>query len=118
VRRGLFAVAIAVGLLAFAAPTVDAKRVHGIPVPGKAKPVDGVYTSRLTFRRTVSYYARYLKARKIAHTAVPVYRYRGVVVARWVATDPKSTWAAIHVFHRRSKTRIFIVPARQQPKKP
>lgn len=118
-HRGIIArLALAGAIIVISAQTADAKRIFGIPVPKRGKAVDGVYTSRLSYRGTVRYYNRYLKARKIEHTAVPPYRYRGVLVARWISKDPKSKWLAIHVYAHHGKTQIFIVGRPQPAKKP
>lgn len=113
---------LAIALLIVAAGAfehADARTLHGIPVPGRElEKTGGVHLSRMTFRQTVRYYNAFLKQRKIEHTAVPIYRYRGVTVARWVSKDPKTPWAAIHVWQRRGKTRIFIVPTPQPSNKP
>jgi len=105
-------------ILVICGQIAHARRVYGVSVPSRGKADKGVHTSRLSFRNTVRYYDRSLKARKIAHTAVPPYRYRGVLVARWISKDPKTKWLAIHVFTRHGKTHIFIVGRPQPTKKP
>jgi hypothetical protein len=83
----------------------------GLEVPRGSKVTgDQLWSSALGFRKTVEFYERLLKRKSLAHEAVPVYRYRGVTVARFISTADGARWRAIHVFHRRGATRIYLVP--------
>jgi hypothetical protein len=100
--------AFAVGISAArAAPAT----VHEVPLPrGSRSLATDVFVSGQTFRKTVDHVARWLDKQGIAHEAVPVYRYRGVEVARFLSAQGSTAWLAIHVFRRQGKTMIAIVP--------
>ena len=58
-------------------------------------------------------------ARGIAHPPpprapppTPIYRRRGVSVARFLARSPSAPFLAIHVFHAGARTLIFVIPPR------
>ena len=109
--------AVVVALLAVALcvpATVAGKRsdVHGLPLPRGSRSGDtNLVESRRGFRKTVDFYKRILRRRGLLHQAIPVYRHRGTVVARFLAEDKASRWRALHVFKTGGRTRIFIVPA-------
>jgi hypothetical protein len=96
--------------------------VHGVPLPPGSRALEPasdlagdkaavpVYSSGRGFRRTVDFYQRFFTRRGVAHEQVPIYGYRGVVVARFVSRQAGSAWAAIHVFRHRGRTRIYVVP--------
>ncbi len=85
----------------------------GLGVPGGSRVVAvQTWRSGRSFRKTVQYYQKLLSRRGIARDELPVYRYRGVVVARFLATDPAARWAAIHVSEARGETRIYLLPAK------
>jgi hypothetical protein len=87
--------------------------VHGIPLPRGSRVVErggDLFSSGRGFRKTVRYYQRFLDRKGMAHRAIPTYRYRGTAVARFLSKDKASTWLAIHVFRRRGKTHVFVVP--------
>jgi len=85
----------------------------GLAVPGGSRVVAAqTWRSGRSFRKTVRYYQKLLSRRGIAHEELPIYRYRGVVVARFLATDPAARWAAIHVSEARGQVRIYLLPAK------
>lgn len=103
--------AIAVVLAALLATSeLSAATVHGVPLPRGSRSVEpSLFESGRGFRKTVDFYKRWLKKQGLSHDAIPVYRYRGVVVARFVSRHKTTEWKAIHVFRRVGRTRIFIV---------
>jgi len=112
--------ALALLALALVAPAeVAAKKrplVHDLPLPRGARSLDtDLFESSHSFRKTVDFYARTLKRRGLPHQAVPVYRFRGTAVARFISKDPGSLWRAVHVFKNRGRTRIYIVPRGAKP---
>ena len=115
----LRAAILSLGLL-WAAPV--AADVHGLQLPrGSRQIAQNHYGSSRTFRRTVKFYQRLLKRRASPHRAVPIYRYRGVAVARFVSQSKGSRWSAIHVFRADGRTQIYIVPGKEGldgPQKP
>lgn len=103
-------------MLGLAPLAANAAKVFDVPVRGRAqKQQPGLYASRMGFRRTVAYYRRWLKARGHKHEAVPVYRYRSTLVARFLSRETASRWSAIHVWHYAGHTWITIVPALTNP---
>jgi hypothetical protein len=107
------AVAAALLTITVTAAPAGAATIHDIPLPRGSRVAaagEAVFVSPQGFRRTVDFYERFLKQRGLPHTAVPVYRYRGVTIARFLSTAPASTWLAIHVFHHEGRTLIFVVP--------
>ena len=96
--------------------------VHGLPLPrGSRKMAQNHYGSGKSFRRTVQFYQRLMKRRASPHTAHPVYRYRGVAVARFVSQAKRGKWSAIHVFLAEGRTQIYVVPGKEgidEPQKP
>ncbi len=83
----------------------------GVPRGSRVTAVQ-TWRSGRTFRKTVQYYQKLLSRRGIAHDELPVYRYRGVVVARFLARNPASRWTAIHLSEWRGQTRIYLLPAK------
>jgi hypothetical protein len=63
------------------------------------------------FRATVEHFQRVLARRGLLHQAIPVQRYRGTVVARFLSRQPGTAWSALHVYQHDARTWIFIVPA-------
>lgn len=87
-----------------------AVEVHGVPLPRGSRSVEpNLFESGRGFRKTVDFYKRWLKRQGLSHEEVPVYRYRGVVIARFVSKHATTEWKAIHVFRRAGRTRIFVV---------
>lgn len=126
VRLGLLALALVgvslAGLLrdvpaAHAAPG----EALGLPLPPgtridtRAEPGPGerrlLFVSGRGFRATIEHFQRFLARRGLLHEAVPVQRYRGTVVARFLSRQPGTAWAALHVYQQDARTWIFIVPA-------
>lgn len=95
--------------------------VHGVPVPRGSKQLsENHYRSSRTFRKTVKFVQRTLRRRSAPHEAIPVYRYRGVAIARFLSRGKGSKWSAIHVFQVKGKTQIYVVPGKEsldEPKK-
>lgn len=103
--------ALALALAAPAAAGQHRADELGLDVPRGSKVIgDQLWSSALGFRKTVQFYERLLKRKGLEHEAVPIYGYRGVVVARFLATAADSSWRAIHVFQRRGVTRVYLVP--------
>lgn len=103
--------ALALSLPAPVAAGSDRADRLGLEVPRGSKVIgDQLWSSALGFRKTVGFYERLLKRKGLAHEAVPIYRYRGVTVARFISTASGGRWSAIHVFHLRGATRIYLVP--------
>lgn len=107
------AVAVAVAAApAKPAPPKPSADLLGLSVPRGSKVVaPQVWQSRLGFRKTVKFYERLWKRLGLEPEAVPVYRYRGVDVARFLAKHPDSPWQAVQIFRKRGNTRIAIVAA-------
>lgn len=104
------ALVLSLGVL-LAAADAAAATVHGVPLPPGSRSVDvDLFASGRGFRKTVAHVERFLRRRGLRHRAVPVYRYRGVVVARFLSRHESSKWQAIHVFRAAGRTRIAIVP--------
>jgi hypothetical protein len=108
-----FAAACAIVALTCAGAHAAKRRdVHGLPLPGGTRSIsENLFESGQGFRKTVDYYERLLKKRGLAHEAIPVYGYRGVVVARFLAKERGSKWRALHIFRAEGRTKIFIVPS-------
>lgn len=110
VSRGLCAALVLVLLVLRPVPG-GAALIFDVPLPpGSRSQGEHLFTSGRGFRATVDFYKRFLKRRGLAHEEVPVYRYRGTTVARFLSRQPGTRWAAIHVFHSEARTTIFIVP--------
>jgi hypothetical protein len=94
-----------------------APRVHagpldvlGVPMPGGSRQAGGgVVTSGQGFGQTVEFYKRFLKRAGVEHELVPVYRYRGVDVARFLVRQGGTPWLAIHVYRHGGRTMIYVV---------
>ena len=96
--------------LLLVAPAAAADATRGLPLPPGSRAADAdTFSSSRGFRDTVTFYSRHLHRRDIPHRAIPVYRHRGVDIARFLATGPDSPWAAIHVYRHRGATFIAIV---------
>ena len=78
------------------------------PAPGERRLL---FVSGRGFRATVEHFQRFLARRGLLHEALPVQRYRGTVVARFLSRQPGTAWAALHVYQQDARTWIFIVPA-------
>jgi hypothetical protein len=95
--------------------------VLGLPLPPATRidtrmnPAPGERGQRFVsgrgFRATVEHYQRVLARRGLLHEAIPVYRYRGVVVARFLSRQAGTPWSAVHVYQQDARTWIFILPA-------
>jgi hypothetical protein len=80
---------------------------RALPSPGKSRP----FISGRGFRATVEHFQRVLARRGLLHQAIPVRRYRGTTVARFLSRQPGTAWSALHVYQQDARTWIFIVPA-------
>lgn len=115
--RGLVptALALILGVLLTAAPAAAGADVHDLPLPSRSRLAEpdtpDLFVSGTSFRRTVDFYKKHLDRKGLAHDAVPVYRYRGTTVARFVSRQKGAKWAAVHVFTRDGRTLIAIIPA-------
>ena len=69
-----------------------------------------LFVSGRGFRATVEHYQRFLARRGLRHEAIPVYRYRGTEIARFLSRQPGTAWSAVHVYREDARTWIFIVP--------
>jgi hypothetical protein len=77
------------------------------PAPGDRRP----FVSGRGFRATIEHFQRVLARRGLLHQAIPVRRYRGTAVARFLPSQPGTAWSALHVYQQDGRTWIFIVPA-------
>lgn len=101
--------------------------VLGVPLPpgtridpARAASADGgerrhLFVSGRGFRATVEFYQRFLARRGLQHQAIPVYRYRGTEIARFLSRQPGTAWSAVHVYREDARTWIFIVPQPLDP---
>jgi hypothetical protein len=120
----LVAVAGLVLTLALALPRAHAAPadVLGVPLPPGTRIDTGgagaqdpgarqrLFVSGRGFRATVEFYQRFLARRGLRHEAIPVYRYRGTDIARFLSRQPGTAWSAVHVYREDARTWIFIVP--------
>jgi hypothetical protein len=105
------AAAAALALALLLAGTAAAATVHDVPLPrGARSQAEDLFVSAQTFRKSVDHFRHWLDRQGLAHEAIPVYRYRGVEVARFLSRDPRSRWLAIHVFRRQGRTMIAVLP--------
>jgi hypothetical protein len=96
--------------LLLGAPPARADATRGVPLPPGARPAEeGIHVSPRGLRDTLTFYSRHLQRRAIDHQAIPLQRYRGIELARFLARDPASPWEAIHVYRHRGTTFIAIV---------
>ena len=111
----LLAALVAAGLAIVPAVTLAAE-VAGVPLPARSRAIsENLFDSSLGMRKSVDFYARWLKRQGIAHDAIPVQRYRGVTFARFLSRQPSARWRAIHVYQHRGRTRIAIIPVLTSP---
>ena len=107
--------ALVLGVVLTTAPSPAAADVHDLPLPSRSRIADpdtpDLFISGTSFRRTVDFYKKHLDRKGLAHDAVPVYRYRGTTVARFISRQKGAKWAAVHVFTRDGRTLIAIIPA-------
>jgi hypothetical protein len=112
---------LALSLLA-AAPAAAAPAVHGVPLPrgtraaDPSRPDDLLLASGRGFRDTVDHVRRHLRRTGVSHQEIPIYRRRGVTIARFLARQPGLPWTAIHVFQQGGKTFIAVIPAPLDPR--
>jgi len=103
-------------------PATGAADVHGVPLPpGSRLANGGGFRSSRSFRRTVEFYQRLLRRRSTPHEAIPIYRYRGVTLGRFLSRAQGTKWSAIQVVLLDGQTRIFILPGKErldEPEKP
>ena len=109
--------ALALALVAALVTSALAQSAGGIALPRGTRAADPasaepLFVSGRGFRDTVEHVRKQLQRRGIDHEAVPVYRRRGVSVARFIARAPSAPFAAIHVFHTGARTYLFVVPTR------
>jgi hypothetical protein len=103
--------ALAASLVVAVAPAPAPADTHGVPLPPRSRSLEpDLFESGRGFRQTVEHMKRFLARTGSLHEEVPVYAHRGVVVARFVSTEQRSRWLAIHVFHVEGRTRIALVP--------
>lgn len=107
--------AAALLLVLTGASPAHADPVHDLPLPSRSRIADpdtpDLFISGTSFRRTVDFYKKHLARKGLAHEEVPVYRYRGTTVARFLSRQKGASWAAIHVFIRDGRALIAIIPA-------
>jgi hypothetical protein len=105
--------------LLLALPTASAAELHDVPLPRGARSISpNLFNSSRGFRKTVEHFERWFRRSGLGHTAIPITRYRGVVVARFISEHPTSKWLAIHVFRAEGRTQIYIVPRPAKPPAP
>jgi len=89
----------------------SAAELHDVVLPRGARSISpNLFNSSRGFRKTVEHFRRWFRKTGLDHKAIPVTRYRGVVVARFISEHATSKWLAIHVFRAQGRTQIFIVP--------
>ena len=108
---------LALVLVAALASGALAQSAGGIALPRGTRAADPsspepLFVSGRGFRDTVDHVRKQLQRRGIDHDAVPVYRRRGISVARFIARAPTAPFHAIHVFHSGARTYLFVVPTR------
>jgi hypothetical protein len=109
-RPALLALAAALLLLPLAAAP-SAADTHGVPLPPGSRSLEpDLFESGRGFRQSVEHVRRFLARTGSLHEEIPVYAYRGVVVARFLAREQRSRWLAIQVYRADGRTRISIVP--------
>lgn len=97
-----------VALLALSRPAIADE--PPLPVPrGTRRADEGRFASSRGFGAAVEFYRRELARRGLGHQQVGPYRSRGVDVARFVSSDPRSAWLAVHVYRQDGKTWISFV---------
>jgi hypothetical protein len=101
-------------------PLPPGTRIDPARAPGAASdPASGerrhLFVSGRGFRATVEFYQRFLARRGLQHQAIPVYRYRGTEIARFLSRQPGTAWSAVHVYRDDARTWIFIVPQPLDP---
>lgn len=84
---------------------IDTARAQGAGPDERAH----LFVSGRGFRATVEHYQRFLARRGLRHDAIPVYRYRGTEIARFLSRQPGTAWSAVHVYRHDARTWIFIV---------
>lgn len=103
-------------------PATAGADAHGVPLPPGTRVVqDGGFRSGRSFRRTVEFYQRLLRGRSTPHEEIPIYRYRGVTLGRFLSRAQGTKWSAIQVVLIDGQTRIFILPGKErldEPEKP
>ncbi|HUS66275.1 MAG TPA: hypothetical protein VMZ28_17095 [Kofleriaceae bacterium] len=109
--------ALALVLVAILTTGAWAQSAGGIPLPRGTRAADPassepLFVSGRGFRDTVEHVRKQLQRRGIDHEAVPIYRRRGISIARFIARSPSAPFLAIHVFHAGARTLIFVVPPR------
>ena len=111
-RRGwAFALVTVEVLLGISLQHAIASGTYGIPLPPRSRPSgEGLFVSSRGFRATNEFYWRFLRRTGVPHKVVPIYRYRGIEVARILSSDPNLGWLAIHIFRHGGRTMIAIVP--------
>jgi hypothetical protein len=107
--------ALALCLAGFLASAAHAQSAGGIPLPRGSRAADParaepLFVSGRGFRDTVDHVRKQLQRRGIDHETLPVYRRRGISVARFVTRTAAAPFRAIHVFHDGARTFIFVVP--------
>lgn len=114
VRGALLALSLQVAVPALMpAPLLFANPAKelGIPLPpgSRGKGASPVLSGQ-GFRKTVEFYERFFRRSGLAHEQLPVYAYRGTVVARFLSRQPDSRWLAVHVYRHEGRTMIYVVP--------
>jgi hypothetical protein len=92
------------------ASAVDA-RAEDLPVPSGSRrsPGESRFASSRGFGAAVDFYRRELPRRGWAFQQIGPSRTRGVDLCRFVSTDPRSPWLAVHVYRLDGKTWISFV---------
>lgn len=114
------AVALAVGLAAAGRSAAARPVAAGVPLPrgSRALATGGpelLFASSRGFHDTVVWIRRWLRKQGLPARELPVYRRRGVAVARFLAPAAPGHWRAIHVFQNGGRTYLAVIPAAQGP---
>jgi hypothetical protein len=87
-----------------------AGEVHGVPLPRRAKTIDGEVRSPLGFRKTVEYYKKFTRRLNHSVERIPTRQSRGVTLTRFLTKSGGSAWSAIQIYLYRGTTWLHIVP--------
>lgn len=85
-----------------------------VPVPSRSRARHsgadaGLVESSRGLRQTVRFYRKWFKRQGIDVREIPIYAYRRVTIARFLARNPRTSWLAVHVFRHQGRTFIRIV---------
>jgi hypothetical protein len=110
-NRGLVALAV-LCFLSVGDQLAWADDVHGVPLPPRAKRLEGdLFASPGGYRATVKFFRIKLAAEGYRFDEKPTEKVRDVTFTRFLSRGDGASWSAVHVVLANGRTTIYILPS-------